>query len=417
MSHFVLLLLFIFLPFQFALNPTPGIDLAIIRLIIPLLFLVWLWKTKRADPYYFKNNPVFILLATFLSLAVLSLFFSNNLGWSLRKLLFLFSIFPLYLIIVTTLKERANQKKILFFLVTGASLLAFLGLIQFILQFIFGIDGVYQFWIRNVLPFFLGNTFSQAVITHPSFMVNSNGSTYLRASGTFPDPHMFSYFLGMTLPWAIACWQESKKYKKLLLLCVLAITLADLLSFTRGGYVGLIAGAIVILPLVSRVAAIKILVGSLVIFFFLFFYPSSPVVERLNSSFDTHEGSNIERISNWKQALIIITENPLGVGIGMYSQAVKPTATYREPIYAHNLYLDIAAELGIHTLIVFILIIGLTFLAYWKKAMRDPFYIAGVASITVFAVHSLVENPLYSVHILPILLLLLAIGSIRKSHV
>ena len=129
--------------------------------------------------------------------------------------------------------------------------------------------------------------------------------------------------------------------------------------------------------------------------------PHNPVAGRFMSSFDTKEGSNQARISNWHQAVDIIAKHPFGVGIGMYSLAVDSGADYREPIYAHDLYLDIAAELGIISAFVFIAIL---------------YFVAGVASITAFGVHSLVESPLYSVHILILFLIIIALSAATECY-
>src|SRR6266702_3927689 len=84
------------LPFQFALSPAKDIDLAIIRIIIPLLFLLYLLFAIKNKTDFSHKNKLSLLLLLFLALATISLLSSSNLFWSLRKLLFLFSIFPIY---------------------------------------------------------------------------------------------------------------------------------------------------------------------------------------------------------------------------------------------------------------------------------------------------------------------------------
>ena len=74
------------LPFQFALNPMPGIDLAIARVIVPLLFLIWLVFTIKNKLPLVKEHKITYFFIAFLALAVFSLYFSQNLSWSLRKL-------------------------------------------------------------------------------------------------------------------------------------------------------------------------------------------------------------------------------------------------------------------------------------------------------------------------------------------
>lgn len=408
------ILLFAFLPFQFALNPAPGIDLAVARVFILILFLVW--AVTAAKKISFKNDLVSKILLLFLISFPLSLLSTHNLAWSLRKLAFILSIFPVYLILLHVFQKKESLEKILLAFVLGSSMVAFFSLLQFSAQFVFGIDAVYQFIASNLTPLFLGASFSQTVLSYPSWLVASEGATYMRAIGTFPDPHMLSYYLGLSLPWSVAL--ASQKKSRLLWLCALLILLADIATFTRGSYLALIAAAVAIIPLVTKQVLKKLLVVIAVFVLLFAAAPHSPVAGRLTSSFDTQEGSNQARLSNWEQALMIIKQNPLGVGIGMYSLTVDPKADYRTPIYAHNLYLDIAAELGLISGLLFICLLVMVFVSFWKAARKSPLFIAGVASIVLFSVQSLVETPLYSVHVLPVFFLITAIAAtIRKNEI
>lgn len=412
-----LILFCLLLPFQFALNPAQGIDLAIVRIIVPAMFLIWLFLLlkKKVDPAIICNKTT-CLLGIFIFLAICSLAFSHNFAWSLRKLAFLLSLVPVYFIALSVLGTKYRQRGIIISLVGGATLIAIFGIIQFSAQFVFGIDSVYSFLAQNITPFFLGNSFSKAVLAYPSWLVNSEGVTYMRAFANFPDPHMFSYYLGLLIPWSVAMWATTKSHKKLFFISSFLLILGDILTFTRGSYVALIASALVVLPLVSKNTAKKLLLGIILFIFLLNIVPHNPITGRFVSSFDTKEGSNRARISNWQQSLEIIKNHPLGVGIGMYSLAVKPEAAYREPIYAHNLYLDIAAELGLPAVLVFGLLLFLAGKNFWQTTKRQPFFAAGVASLTVFVVHSLVESPLYSVHILPLILIIIALSASLHPH-
>lgn len=413
---FFMLAFCVFLPFQFALNPATGIDLAIIRVIVPITFLTWLIVGVKKKLNLFSRSNLGYLLLLFVFLTAFSMIFSPNLPWSLRKLLFTLSLMPIFFI--TSFATNTIQKKysVVFALVIGAIILSWLAIVQFAAQFVFGIDAVYLFLAKHVSPFFLGKSFSETVLTYPSWLVNASGVTYMRAVAIFPDPHMLSYFLGLLIPWSIALWVTTKKYSGLLAISVISLIAADIFSFTRGGYIALIAGAIAVLPLVSKKAACKILLGAGIITMFFFIAPRNPVTDRFSSSFDAQEGSNQARLSNWQQAIKIISTHPFGVGVGAYSLSVDPNATYREPIYAHNAYLDVAAELGIHTVIVFILMLLTVFISFWRLAQKNQFFVAGVASITIFSVHSLVENPLYSIHVFTLFLIIIALSASSKTN-
>ncbi|MEI7890517.1 MAG: O-antigen ligase family protein [bacterium] len=415
-AYYCLIFICAFLPFQFALNPVEGSDLAIIRILIPLVFIGWSFVQVKNKKPLWKNDRTTHLLMAFLFISVVSLIFSQNISWSIRKLLFFFSIIPIYFIGASMLNTEKRKKTAIKMLLLGSFFLSLISMIQFLAQFVFGIDIVYAFIGKNIAPFFLGNSFSKAVLAYPSWLVNVGGTTYFRVIGTFPDPHMLSYYFGMLLPFAIAMWQLSKRHSWFYLLITTLLLIADIYTFARSGYVALIAGILITLPLVSKAGIKKIIMSVLFLFCILMLTPSSPATGRLTSSFDIKEGSNQGRISNWKQALIIVKENPLGVGIGMYPLAIDPDADYRKPIYAHNLYLDIAAELGIPALLVFVSILLLVFISFWKMAKINAFFIAGVSSITIFATQSLVETPIYSVHILTLLMLLIVISLPIKNN-
>jgi len=414
---YLLILAFcLFLPYQFALNPKVGFDLAIVRVIIPMLFLSYAFFAMKNKINIFNFNKVTSLLLLLLTLEIISLFFSHNLTWSIRKLVFPLSIFPIYFLAVSILNTYQKKRAALLALLGGATILAAIAILQFISQFIFGIDPVYAFLANTTAPFFLGKSFAASVLAYPSWLVNSNGITYMRATATFPDPHMLSYYFGMLIPWSVALWATTTKHKKLLAISVILLLIADALTFTRGGYLALIAGSLIILPLVSLKTAKKIILGCLIFVLLFTIAPHNPVAGRLVSSFDTQEGSNQARLSNWEQAIAIISSKPFGVGIGNYSLAVNPTATYREPIYAHNAYLDIAAEIGIPAAIIFILLLFSVFKSFWILSKKQPFFIAGASSVAIFSVHSLVENPLYSVHILPLFLIIIALNTKNIVH-
>ncbi|KKQ53309.1 MAG: hypothetical protein US70_C0004G0026 [Parcubacteria group bacterium GW2011_GWD2_38_11] len=414
--YYTFLIFCALLPFQFALNPREGFDLAIIRVLISLVFLAWIFVSLKNKEKIFKLNWTTALLGILLVLAIISILFSPNTSWSVRKILFPLSMAPLYFLAANILNNTHKQKKAFLFLVSSATVLAWIGIIQFVSQFIFGIDSVSLFLSTYIAPFFLGKTFAAAVLAYPSWLINSGGTTYMRAIAIFPDPHMLSYYLGMLIPFSIAIWATATSHKKWLLFSTLSLIIADALTFTRGGYVALIAGAVIVLPLVSLKTAKKIIAGAGIFVFLFMIAPHNPVASRFSSSFDVQEGSNQARLSNWQQAIAIIKDNPFGVGIGAYSLTVKPGTTYREPIYAHNTYLDITAELGIVATVIFIMLLLITIKSFWILSKTQPFFIAGVASITIFAVHSLVENPLYSVHILPLFLIILALSVSNHSY-
>lgn len=415
LEKFYLFLVF-YLPFQIALNPSPSVDLASIRLLLVIIFCFWLIKSLLEKKLFlpFGRTAFFVYLFVFLS--IFSVFFAENAYWSFRKVAFILSIFPAYFIFSDFFEKKVFLDKTLVCIVWGSFLSALVGLLQFFSQFLFGLQAVYAFWGKNIAPIFLGNAFSESVLSNPSWLVNISGATVFRAVSFFPDPHMFAFYMGMTAPLAIFLFFTKKR--KVFFVMFIAIVLADLLSFSRGGYLGLLAGLgffYLGAALDSRLAFKKYLWPSFLTLgaFFLVFL-ATPVGSRFFDSFDLTEGSNLERLAIWKKTLLVSAENPLGVGIGNLPIELKPSASYRDPFYAHNLYLDIASETGIITLIAFLSILLTSLKSFVKKSKKDILYMGPAISLVVFFFHSLVETPLYSVHILTLFFIILAASSNKE---
>jgi len=410
----ILFIFAIYLPFQVALNPLPGIDLASIRLLIVAIFLFWLFWGLYRKNIRIPTDPISVSLYCFLFFASFSLFFAENPLWGTRKLLFLFSIFPILFFF-----RKIEMEKIFSGLVYGSFAASLVGLAQFFAQFIFGIEKIYSFWGKFITPVFLGNAFSASVLEFPSWLVNIAGKTVFRAISIFPDPHMFSFYLGMTAPLALALYFHHKKEKKFFLLAFIFILLALLLTFARGGYLGLLASILTLAIYLLKNARLDShnLAKTIFISFVIIvsFFSIEPLRSRFLASFDFEEGSNRGRIEMWTQALATIKEHPMGVGIGNLPLAFVPTASYRDPIYAHNLYLDIAAELGVFALLSFLAALLFSFRAFAKTSQKHILFLGALLSLSFFATYSLVETPLYSVHILPLLLILLSLSNTYES--
>jgi len=414
-----LLFLSAYLPFQIAFNPGEGIDLASIRVLILALFLIWLAESLKNKKLFIKKNIQTGLIASFLFLNLISAVAAKNTDWSARKLVFLFSIFPLYFVAAAVLNSQDKIIRVSKALIFSGAAMALIGLIQFFSQFIFGLERVYKFWASHVIVPFLGKTFSQAVLRNPSWLVDVSGKTYLRATAAFPDPHMFSFFLGLIIPIAFALLLMEKR--KILYGSLLAVLLAcDALTFSRGGYLGVFAGALATAVFYwDRIQRNhKITLVAVTAAFALVLLIPNPVAKRYFSSFNLKEGSNKGRIETWKQALSVASNHPaIGVGIGNYPLEINPAASYRDPIYAHNTYLDIAAETGILNALIWIGLLISASAAFLKKSRESIIFSALFISLVIFSAHSLVETAIYSPVVLSALIIILSFSNVsREEH-
>ena len=410
MYYPIFLFLLFYLSWSLAISPAQGIDLSSVRLLIIIIFFLWLGQGLAKKKIYIGKNCQTFLIIIFLFLSIFSYFFSQNESWALRKILFLLSIFPIFFVASDIFREKAKAIKSLWFVLWGGLLTALLGMVQFFTGLIFSLEKVYSFWSNWIVVPFLGKSFSQAVLENPSWLVSIGGETFLRATSTFPDPHMFSFFLNILFFSSVGFYLMSRK--KILLFFMAIFFLTNLLTFSRGGYLGILAGGLFLvfgLILTEKkfrfAGAVFLVVLALVVFL------PSPISSRLYSSFDLKEGSNAGRIETWEKAANVLAQNPLGVGIGNYPLKIKPTAGYREPIYAHNTYLDIALESGILNGIIWLSLVVCSFFSFLRKTRENKLFWGLSAAILAFSVHSLVELPLYSVTVLPLFLIILGFSS------
>jgi len=403
----ILVILPALIPFLPALNPQADIDLAASRLVIVFLFVIgsiYIVYTKR-NWFYLSTPTVLILFFLFWSLS--SVIMADDKGIFLRKYLVFLTIFPLYFLLLAFLRRREQWQKLFEYWSWSAFIVSFIGLGQFLFQFIGGQQLFFKFWGNYVAPVLYGTNAGEAVASNPSWFVNISGITVLRAIGTFPDPHMLAFFLGMTLPIQAALALKRMKYYWILPGLSLLVLL---LTFSRGSYVGL-AGVILWLAIYFwrnyPQKRQRILVGALLIILLSSILP--PVRDRFTSILDVYEGSNKGRLEIWNEALGITLQNPLlGVGLGNYANAVRPESKYREPIYAHNTYLDLASEIGFPGAIAWILLL------YWAVKPLLSFKRENILNLAValgigwFALHGFFETPVYSPQILPLILVLIA---------
>jgi O-antigen ligase len=406
----LLFLLFLFLPLSFALNPTEGIDLPVVRVYVVLLFLLCLGQGLIKRSVTLFALTLFLPFFGWVLWSASSFLWALDPSWSIRKAVFLINYALLAVVLLT--QSTAVLEKTLKMYLWGAIGASIIGITALVGQFFFGIGIMSNVWLKQVLPFFLGAQFGTVVETYPSLLVNILGSTYFRATAFFPDPHIFSYYLGMALPFSFVFWQTKRGslYKIGSMLLILGIAL----SFSRGGY-GALFGMLIwsmllnvfsarkIYSAVTLGACLSILACALV----------SPAGARFLSSFSSDEGSRSARVLLMENALTTLQTKPLlGVGLGNYPLTVKPEALAREPIYAHNLYLDIAVETGLIGQALFLLVL---FSALWRtlvswQSTGSSFSLATHMGLVYFACHGLFETPIFSVHVLPVLILLLIYG-------
>ncbi|MFH1182976.1 MAG: O-antigen ligase family protein [Candidatus Moraniibacteriota bacterium] len=450
---FILIFLPAVLPYLPAINPTADIDLASGRLVIALLAVIGSIYIVYTRKSWFNLSTPTILILFLLSWALFSGFVAEDPGRFIRKYLVFLTIFPIYFLSLAFLQKRKQWGKLFAYWSWSALLVSLIGLGQFLFQFAGGKERFFAYWGKFVAPILYGTNAGEAVASNPSWLVNISGVDVLRAIGTFPDPHMLAFYLGMSIPiqvtyvlnrtplsspplpvipteaeesleqperdpFASALRAPLRVTTAVLWILPILSLLVLLLTFSRGSYVGLAGVAIWLLFYVLKKGIDSIFVYRAIFVMFvaiLAIFSISPIRDRFTSILDFNEGSNKGRLETWSEAIDVIKYNPiLGVGLGNYSNFVRPEADFREPIYAHNTYLDLASETGIPGTIAWILLLFWGITPLWRND-SNKFNLAATLGIFWFSLHSLFETPIFSPQILPLILVLLAYRTYIES--
>jgi len=421
-----LLFLIAYIPFQIALNPSIRFDLASIRVFIIFFFLFFVVK-KLINKDLFRNNYFYnlqgICLILFLFLSCLSLIGAENIFWGIRKIIFFLSIFPLYFLIIALINNWQKIKKTILILAISSSFLALIGLLQFLSQFVFGLEKTYSFWVINILPIFSGFNLGAMILAYPSWLVNVSGETMMRVFSLFSDPHMVSFYIGLILPLVMVLlyWTIRRNQAKFSIIFILYSTLyiALLLTFARGSYIAIIISFLILIFLFWKYLHDKKIIILLCLSLLIFIIPVTPIADRFYSTFNLSEGSNAGRLEMWQIASNIgMNSFWSGIGLGNYSLAIDSEFDYRNPATAHNLYLDIFSEIGFLGLIVWLfLILGTIWqivkkLKFLNNENQKCILICLIGSLSYFFIHSFFETAIYSPSVLALLMIILGLSTV-----
>ena len=326
---------------------------------------------------------------------------------------------------------------------------------------------------RVLLALLLLAGLSQALIGIWQFGLRGHGpehfiilERFYRAYGTFEQPNPFGGYINLTALLALGTTMglfvdlrglrrplRSWMWPAFVAFCAVAATLAVVFSWSRGAWLGFLAGAgVLALFSVRRLAlglgvgavAAAVLGGGLLLGVAAGFGPALSVADRLAGFGDEFALGDVrgvdindtnyavlERLAHWQAAADMARDDLwTGVGFGNYAVAYPRYALINWPDalgHAHNYYLNLLAEVGLPGL--------LAYLIFWLAVVRQTVHVAhrlawperGVAvgllaAWAALAVHHLVDklyvNNIY-VHLgamLALLQLLSAPGMDREQR-
>jgi tetratricopeptide (TPR) repeat protein len=299
------------------------------------LFLQWLFylwagceKIITANSFY-KSGWKFIPAAFFLLL--------NFSASDVKYLFFLRLVYFLFLLFLAIFLSGFRLHKILAPLSGGIALIVFIyGIIQkfFLFPWILGQSG----WDQSL--------YSQALRARVA-----SG----RIFAIFPLPTLYAMVCGLLLIFIIHYFLKARGWQRIYWFVLLLLGGFNLfLTQSFGGILFFTVGVLFYL-FAARIFKIKYLTPLLMVLALVFFLVTAM---RFSEARELQPAKL--RFVNWLQAGRVIAAAPLlGVGLGNYETAVPAYVYPGEPasIYAHNFFLQMAAEIGIPWLLFILMLV------------------------------------------------------------
>jgi O-antigen ligase len=200
------------------------------------------------------------------------------------------------------------------------------------------------------------------------------------------DPNYFGISVLVCLPIAFYLLESRRpRWERLFCLGCIAVVLLGLVSGqSRGAFLGLMVELMWVLwhsrNRVKNMALLAFLLIPLLVL-----APSSPL-KRFFSSGESVEASTENHVELLKAGLRMVAHNPVvGVGLGNFRLSVPsyedPSLTRR--FMAHDAYLEIAAEMGLPTLLFYSLILYFSFRTLGKiwRTSAEPILVLGARGV------------------------------------
>src|SRR3972149_8375767 len=374
------------------------------RFIVLIIFIKWIWRydvlakalgalsdifekaksnIRAAVVFAYKNWRIEFLCAILLLMSLLSLAKADDVLVGVKKIIYFMNRGMLFFV-VRAVANKNNLNKIAFNALLSGALIVFIGFVQLASTYYMGVDDFSEFWALKVEKTLYGTAWANIAISANTWFAYFNGTIHLRMFSSFPDSHSFPLYLLIVSVFVstFIVFKKTISQSCLPAYFLLGIfSLGIVLSGTRGIWAAtalpiLIIGFYYFKKIAPKEFILKLTLP--LIFFIVALIISQPIfnskqfqlieneteesrvlINRLASIFDAGETSNQGRIWIWKESAKSIIKNPaLGVGIGNFPAVLKQNiALAKAGSSAHNLFLQILAEIGIFAFAVFLAII------------------------------------------------------------
>jgi len=292
----------------------------------------WLGKMVLAQRWYFRRTPYDWLVALLVLLSAASVLVAPDRWLSFYNYYNLMGRYILlYYLVINNLHSLDQLKRLIWTMLCSALMVTLYGFYQYI----HGVDISMAEWVD-------GGQF-------PDLKT--------RVFSTLENPNLLAGFLMVIMAIATGLALHTIRIKNKLMLISFVIILGICLVFTysRGAWISILAVIVTYGFLYSR----KILWLLLIVPLALLLAQDS-LMERILSIANPTDTSSTLRLALWESTVAMIVDKPfLGIGWGAY-WLVYPEYDFflqdagTKIFHAHNMYLNIAAEIGIPGLLVFL---------------------------------------------------------------
>ncbi|MCL2408177.1 MAG: O-antigen ligase family protein [Oscillospiraceae bacterium] len=272
----------------------------------------------------------------------------------------------------------------------------------------------------GVFQYVFGSTFG-ATAWLDSEMFEGIG---VRVYSTLGNPNVLAKYLLLVTPFAGACIFIVKGILPKLFFtgCFGAMLLCMLLTFSRGGWLGLIVAAAIFLVMLDRRFILVGIIGIVILYFAL----PDVILDRFLSIGNLGDTSTSYRVSIWLGTINMLRDfwfTGIGPGTAAFN-TIYPLYSFNTIIspHSHNLYLQIMSDAGIAGILVFLTIIFTYFRNLCRAMSRENnksskiLQIAAISGVFGFLVQGMTDYSFYNYRVTLVFWAVIGLGALAARR-